>query len=78
MLLFFGLWDKSGIGINVNYKIVESLYYDELVRMALHNMFVLTVERKCDRKIGISGNGTGYTPRSSSVFYKCLACAQSQ
>lgn len=34
---------------------------DELVTMALHNMFVLTVRHKCGSKIDVSGDGTGYS-----------------
>ncbi len=48
-------------GIDVSYKTIERLYSDELVRMAIHNMFVLSVRRKCDRKIDVSGDGTGYS-----------------
>jgi len=32
--------------IDVSYKTIERLYSDELVRMTLHNMFILTVRRK--------------------------------
>lgn len=47
--------------IDVSYKTIERLYSDELVRMALHNMFVLTIKRKCDKRIDTSGDATGYT-----------------
>jgi transposase len=48
-------------GIDVSYKIIERLYSDELVRMALHNMFILTIRRKCDKRVDTSGDATGYT-----------------
>jgi transposase len=47
--------------IDVSYKTIERLYSDELVRMTLHNMFILTVRRKCDKKIDATGDATGYT-----------------
>jgi len=48
-------------GIDVSYKTIERLYSDEVVRVALHNMFVLAVRKKCDRKVDVTGDGTGYT-----------------
>ncbi len=48
-------------GIDISYKTVERMYSDELVRIVLHNMFILTIKRKCDKKIDVSGDGTGYT-----------------
>ena len=48
-------------GIDVSYKTIERLYSDELVRITLHNMFILTVKRKCDKKVDTSGDATGYT-----------------
>lgn len=47
--------------IDVSYKTVERLYPNELVRMAIHNMFVLSIKQRCDKRIGVSGDGTGYT-----------------
>ncbi len=48
-------------GIDVSYKTIERLYSDELVRVTLHNMFILTIKRKCAKKIDTSGDATGYT-----------------
>ena len=48
-------------GIDISYKTVERLYSDELVRMTLHNMFILTIKRKCDKKVDTTGDATGYT-----------------
>ena len=48
-------------GIDVSYKTIERLYSDELVRITLHNMFILTVKQKCDKKVDTSGDATGYT-----------------
>lgn len=49
------------IGTDISYKTVERLYSDELVQMALHNMLILTVNLKCDKKVELTGDGTGYT-----------------
>ncbi|EQD62495.1 ISA1214-6 transposase, partial [mine drainage metagenome] len=51
LLSLFGAF----LGIDVSYKTVERLYSDELVQMALHNMFVLTIKRRCGRIIDTSG-----------------------
>lgn len=47
--------------IDVSYKTIERLYSDELVRLALHNMFILTIRRKCDKKVDTTGDATGYS-----------------
>jgi transposase len=47
--------------IDVSYKTIERLYSDELVRMTIHNMFILTINKKCSKKIDVTGDGTGYT-----------------
>jgi transposase len=48
-------------GIDVSYKTIERLYSDELVRMAIHNMFILTVKRKCNKRVDTTGDATGFT-----------------
>ena len=57
LLSLFGAF----VGMDISYKTIERLYSDELVQLALHNMFVLMIRRKCDRVVGVSGDGTGYT-----------------
>ena len=57
LLSLFGAF----VGIDVSYKTIERLYSDELVQIALHNMFVLTIKQKCGRIVDVSGDGTGYT-----------------
>ena len=56
MSLFGAFFD-----IDVSYKTIERLYSDELVRVVLHNMLVLTIKSKCNRKIEVCGDATGYT-----------------
>lgn len=48
-------------GISVSYKIVERLYSDDLVILALMNMHRLMIEKKEIEKVHVSGDGTGYT-----------------
>ena len=46
---------------NISYKTVERLYSDDLVRMVLHNMHVLMLEKKDLDEIDASGDATGYS-----------------
>lgn len=47
-------------GCDVSYKTVERLYSDPLVKMALHNLFILLLME--DKPSGrLSGDGTGYS-----------------
>ena len=48
-------------GIDVSYKTIERLYSDELVQMALHNMFILSIKQRCSKEVEVTGDGTGYT-----------------
>jgi transposase len=57
LLSLFGAF----IGIDVSYKKIERLYSDELVRIVLQNMFILTINRKCDKVIDTTGDATGYS-----------------
>ncbi|NOX72055.1 MAG: hypothetical protein GXO64_05180, partial [Candidatus Micrarchaeota archaeon] len=45
---------KPLFNISISYKIIERLYSDDEVRMALHNLFVLLLEDE-----GVSGNISG-------------------
>ena len=56
LLLLFGAFS----GTDINYKTVERLYSDDFVKIALHNMLVITINRKCAKSIDITGDGTGY------------------
>ena len=47
--------------VHTSYKTVERTYSDPLVRMVLHNMFVILVKRKGIRTADITGDGTGYS-----------------
>ncbi len=57
LLSLFGAF----VGIDIGYKTIERLYSNKFVRMTLHNMFVMTVKRKCRKEIDVTGDGTGYS-----------------
>lgn len=57
LLSLFGVF----VDIDVSYKKIERLYSDESVRMVLHNMFIMTINRKCDKVVDLTGDGTGYS-----------------
>ena len=48
-------------GVDVSYKTIERAYSDELVRMILHNAFMLTIKRRGLREVDVAGDGTGYS-----------------
>jgi len=56
LLMFFALLT----GIDVSYKSIERAYSDELVRMTVHNMFVIMTKAKGIGNADVSGDGTGY------------------
>ncbi|MGB9635852.1 MAG: ISNCY family transposase [Thermoplasmata archaeon] len=47
-------------GIKVSPKMVERLYSDPLVEMALQNLFVFLLKKKGVEKVEYAGDGTGY------------------
>jgi transposase len=49
------------VDIDVSYKKIERLYSDELVRIVIHNMFIMTIKGKCERIVDVTGDGTGYS-----------------
>jgi transposase len=58
---------KPLLGIDANYKAIERLYSDEMVQMAMHNLFVILLQ---DEKISgnLSGDGTGYSVMVSKHY----------
>ena len=48
-------------GVDVSYKTIERAYSDELVRLILHNAFMLTLKRRRVREVDVAGDGTGYS-----------------
>jgi len=48
-------------GIDISYKVVERLYSDEEVDMALHNLHVLILKKKGVKNVDATGDGTGYS-----------------
>jgi len=57
LLMFFTLLT----GIDTTYKTVERTYSDPLVKMTIHNMFVILTKRKGIENADLSGDGTGYS-----------------
>lgn len=48
-------------GINISYKTVERLYSDDKVRLGLHNLFILTLNKRGIKNIDACGDATGYS-----------------
>jgi len=49
------------MGIDISYKTVERLYSDIELKMALHNLYVLLLEKKSIKEIDACGDATGYS-----------------
>lgn len=46
--------------VDTSYKTIERAYSNSLVRMIIHNMFVVLVKRKRITRADLTGDGTGY------------------
>jgi len=57
LLPLFSLFDD----VDISYKTIERAYSDPLVRMIIHNMFVIFVKRKGIKQADLTGDGTGYS-----------------
>jgi transposase len=57
LLPLFSLFDD----VDISYKTVERAYSDPLVRLIIHNMFVILVKRKGIKQADLTGDGTGYS-----------------
>src|SRR5208283_3444486 len=57
LLPLFSLFDD----VDISYKTVERAYSDPLVRMIIHNMFVVLVKNKGIKRPDTTGDGTGYS-----------------
>jgi len=53
--------------VNVSYKTIERLYSDEEVKMVLHNLFLLLLD-KADVSGDCSGDGTGYSLQAGKHY----------
>ena len=72
LLPLFSLFDD----VDISYKTVERAYSDPLVRLIIHNMFVILVKRKAIKQADLTGDGTGYSltiTSSRSVMSICLS-----
>lgn len=57
LLPLFSLFDD----VDISYKTIERAYSDPVVRLIIHNMFVIFVKRKEIKQADLSGDGTGYS-----------------
>jgi transposase len=57
LLPLFSLFDD----VDISYKTIERAYSDPLVRMIIHNMFVMLVKKKGIKQADLTGDGTGYS-----------------
>jgi transposase len=57
LLPLFSLFDD----VDISYKTVERAYSDPIVRLIIHNMFIILVKRKGITHADLTGDGTGYS-----------------
>ena len=57
LLLFFSAFT----GVEVSYKTIERAYSDLMIRMIIHNMFIVMIRRKVTHSADVTGDGTGYS-----------------
>ena len=50
-----------GLDKHIGYKSVERLYSDPLVIMVIHNMFLLSLQKRGIVEVDSCGDGTGYS-----------------
>jgi len=69
-------------GTDISYKTVERLYSDDKILLSLHNLFVLTLNKRGIKKIEACGDATGYsltiTKHYSSYVQKLKEKAKEQ
>jgi transposase len=57
LLALFSLFDD----IDISYKTIERAYSNPLVKLIIHNMFIILVQRKGISQADLTGDGTGYS-----------------
>lgn len=57
LLMLFSLFGD----LDISYKTVERAYSNPMVRIIIHNMFVILVKRKGIKQADLAGDGTGYS-----------------
>lgn len=57
LLALFSLFDD----VDISYKTIERAYSDPLVKLIIHNMFVILVKSKEIKQADLTGDGTGYS-----------------
>jgi len=70
------------VGIDISYKTVERLYSDDKILLGLHNLFILTLNKRGIKNIDACGDATGYsltiTKHYSSYIQKLKDKAKEQ
>jgi transposase len=57
LLPLFSLFDD----VDISYKTIERAYSNPLVKMIIHNMFIILVKSKGIKQADLTGDGTGYS-----------------
>jgi len=57
LLALFSLFDD----VDISYKTIERTYSNPMVKMIIHNIFVLLVKNKEIKQADLTGDGTGYS-----------------
>lgn len=57
LLPLFSLFDD----VDISYKTIERAYSNPLVKMIIHNMFIIMVKSKGIKQADLTGDGTGYS-----------------
>jgi transposase len=57
LLALFSLFDD----VDISYKTIERAYSNTLVKLIIHNMFIILVQRKGISQADLTGDGTGYS-----------------
>ena len=57
LLPLFALFDN----VELSYKTIQRAYSDPMIRMIIHNMFIILVKRKNIKQADLTGDGTGYS-----------------
>lgn len=48
-------------GADISYKTIERLYSDDKIRLCLHNLFIISLNKRGIKKIDACGDATGYS-----------------
>ena len=55
-------------GTDISYKTVERLYSDDKIMLGLHNLFILTLNKRGIKNIDVCGDATGYSLTITKLY----------